>query len=269
MSPAASDVNACAWPTHATSTCARVQFLDSADSFRGEAKNGACHWFRPPITVVHKKEKKNGLIMLWIIYLLGSSIGKNGLIIGNRFTALRKELRPTPQSLLIFLVSPSSFTSKPKYYKRLGRSAVCFFLLFISTLTGTMAAPLFPRRIIFSAKSPTPPFVIGSCFSTRARHVAMPRATTNTPVTGVMRSPVGRWQRSPQIRFDKSFQGVVAIIIAGTTAANRVPCSSHDEIIRRRTVRNYVIYLRNDSIRYFLGAHWKPRESGQKSIFQH
>lgn len=77
---------------------------DHRRSSRGKAKNGgSCRWFRRPITPSHKK--KNGLITPRIIHLLGSFIGKNGLIIGNRFTALQRQPRGHPSIRSIFLVS--------------------------------------------------------------------------------------------------------------------------------------------------------------------
>lgn len=114
--------------------------------------------------------KKNGLIMLWIIYLLGSFIGKNGLIIGNRFTALQKEPSggwPNPRSLSIFLVSlfASSFTTKAKYYKRLEElGVVCFFFFsFLCALVQWRPA-ISTKNNIFH-KITRPSFLIALCFS--------------------------------------------------------------------------------------------------------
>lgn len=105
---------------------------DHRRSSRGEAKNGgSCRWFRRPITPSHKK--KNGLITPRIIHLLGSFIGKNGLIIGNRFTALQREPRGHPSIRSIFLVSlPLPLRSITNDGNRVGWQPNWFFLFFVS-----------------------------------------------------------------------------------------------------------------------------------------
>lgn len=93
--------------------------------------------------------KKNGLIMLWIIYLLGSFIGKNGLIIGNRFTALQKEPSggwPNPQvSLHLSRISFRVLVHDQSQVLQTtgGARRGLLFLLFISMRARTMAARYF------------------------------------------------------------------------------------------------------------------------------
>lgn len=83
----------------------RVPGREDTESSRQESR-----WWcrRRPITPL-PPIKKNGLIMPRIIYLLGSFIGKNGLIIGNRFTARYRRKEPTDPSIrsIFFLVSSS------------------------------------------------------------------------------------------------------------------------------------------------------------------
>lgn len=120
-----------------------------------------CHWFRRPITSAHKKEwfdNATDNLSTRLFYReewLDNRKSIYRVTEGTEPPPIAGPALPVLSPSLSYLLS-SAFTDKPKYYKRLDRGCTGFSSFRFSPRPHN-GGSLFPRRIIFSAKSPAPP----------------------------------------------------------------------------------------------------------------